>query len=562
MDPSLAGGLNSGFNPILHEILTAHANLSPQAKEVVQRAGVDPSKLQPGPADVNPQAASPAPVRPISPPGPSLPSLTTPQAAPLVAAPQADPNMARDQAELSRITAPPLSSNNPLAHTKADTGLAGTGQIHNPWGRHALQIADAIGGGFFPKIDMLLPGTQLHHNMLVREQQGLVGQDEARANEESQRATQTAQQQHLGAETAKLGQPAPETYRDVNTSDGIVRMGEHSGQADPLMVNGKQAQPFEKTPTEKPDLKTMLAEAVTDAQRRGVKAHDDPKVQELLATMQEEGRQPVPKEPARDDRQIAIYQKEIKAKNPRLTDDQAYEQAFNQWNKQTKVEPGVARMEVMGQNREYPVINRQSGQLEMRNAQEINASKGTYAPAGAGASAMGKDAVFNDLHYNIDTARKAISGLESMDAGTRAALSYALRHTDPSSALTTFLTGSIGQAMNPQQQEAVQAMALLAENAMTLRGVSGMGQGSDEMRQAILATIPSGKSPTKGYALGQLDKFEAVVKRLEKGVPGMGQAGGAPPSGGNSYADGGKTYNIPPGQEAEFLKDHPKARKQ
>lgn len=562
----MAGGLNSGFNPILNEILTAHANLSPQAKEVVQRAGVDPSKLQPGAADATPQAASPAPVRPISPPGPSLPSLTTPQAS---AAPAPDPNMVRDQAELSRITAPPIASHdpttgaiNPLAHTQADTGRAGKDQIHNPWGRAALNIADAIGGGFFPKIDMLLPGTQLHHNMLVREQQGLVGQDEQRANEESQRATQTAQQQHLGAETAKLGQPTPEDYQEIPTSKGIVRMGKHSGEADPLMVNGEQAQPVDKTSTEKPDLKTMLADAVADAQKRGVKAHDDPRVQELLETMQEEGRQPVPKEPARDDRQIAIYQKEIKAKNPNLTDDQAYEQAFNQWNKQTKVEPGVARMEVMGQNREYPVINRQSGQLEMRNAQEINASKGTYAPAGVGAAAMGKEAVFQDLHYNIDTARKAINGLESMDAGTRAALSYALRHTDPASAFSTFLTGAAGQAMNPQQQEAVQALALLAENAMTLRGVSGMGQGSDELRQAILATIPSGKSPTKGYALGQLDKFEAVVKRLEKGVPGMGQAGGTPPSGGNSYADGGKTYNIPPGQEAEFLKDHPKARKQ
>lgn len=177
------------------------------------------------------------------------------------------------------------------------------------------------------------------------------------------------------------------------------------------------------------------------------------------------------------------------------------------------------RVEGMAAGREYPVINKQTGQMEMRSAAEINASKGNYAPAGAGAQAMSKEAVFQDLHYNIDSARKAISALDEMDTGTRAALSYALRSTDPRSAVSTFLTGAAGQAMTPEQQEAVQSLALLNENAMTLRGVSGMGQGSDELRDAIRQTLPSGKSPNKGYALKQLDKFESVVNRLETGVP-------------------------------------------
>lgn len=181
----------------------------------------------------------------------------------------------------------------------------------------------------------------------------------------------------------------------------------------------------------------------------------------------------------------------------------------------------LMRALAMGQTREYPVINKTTGQLEMRNAQEINSSNGGFAPAGPGAQAMSKNAVFQDLHYNIDTARKAIQALDSMDVGTRAALSYNLRHTDPKSSIETFLTGAAGTAMTPQQQEAVQAMALLAENAMTLRNVAGMGAGSDDLRAAIQATIPSGKSPTKGYALEQLNKFENVVKRLETGIPGM-----------------------------------------
>jgi len=189
---------------------------------------------------------------------------------------------------------------------------------------------------------------------------------------------------------------------------------------------------------------------------------------------------------------------------------------------------GAIRMTVMGQNREYPVINKQTGQLEMRSSADINGSPGMFAPAGPGAAALSKGAIFQDLHYNIDSTRKAIGALETMDPGTRAALSYALRGTDPKSSIQTFLTGAVGTNMNPQQQEAVMSLALLAENAMSLRSVAGMGQGSDELRAAIMNTLPSGKSPTKGYALKQLEKFESVVSRLESGVPGMqapGQAG-------------------------------------
>lgn len=185
------------------------------------------------------------------------------------------------------------------------------------------------------------------------------------------------------------------------------------------------------------------------------------------------------------------------------------------------------RMEGLGNTREYPVINKTTQQLEMRSASEINSHPGDFAPAGAGASAMSKQAIFQDLHYNINTARSAIAGLDSLDAGTRAQLSYALKHTDPRSAIQTFLSGSAATTMTPQQQEAVQSLALLSENAMTLRSVAGMGQGSEDLRSAILATLPSGKSPSKEYAQHQLDKFEQVVGRLEGGVPKMNGTGGA-----------------------------------
>jgi len=182
---------------------------------------------------------------------------------------------------------------------------------------------------------------------------------------------------------------------------------------------------------------------------------------------------------------------------------------------------GVQRMQVSVGGREQQVINKETGELEFRNPEEINRNPGLYAPAGAGSRAMSKNAIFQDLHYNIGTARKAIQGLGTMDATTRAQLALALGDTDPHSALQTWLRGEVAQAMTPQQQEAVQAIAQLSENAMAIRSLAGMGQGAMDMRDAIRHTIPSGKSPSTQYMQEQLNKFEQVVSRLEKGVPGM-----------------------------------------
>jgi hypothetical protein len=182
------------------------------------------------------------------------------------------------------------------------------------------------------------------------------------------------------------------------------------------------------------------------------------------------------------------------------------------------------------ESRVFPVINTETHNTEMRNAREINEHPGLYASASAGGKALTQEAVFQDLHYNIETARRAINSLDEIDAKTRAQLAYVLRHTDPTSAAQAFLTGAAGTTLTDQQQEAVQALAQLSENALTLRQIGGFGAGSDDLRAAIQATLPNAKSPTKGYMLGQLSKFENVVKRLEHGVPGLGKT--APQAGG------------------------------
>ncbi len=121
------------------------------------------------------------------------------------------------KAELARLTAPPVPG---AEHTKQSTGQSGIGQIHNPAGRIPLQILDAITGGFFPRVSMLVPGTQLHHEMLTRNAGSDVRNDVTQEKEATGSQLQEAQAEHARAQAEELG-TRPElrqTQADLATS--------------------------------------------------------------------------------------------------------------------------------------------------------------------------------------------------------------------------------------------------------------------------------------------------------------------------------------------------------
>ncbi len=185
------------------------------------------------------------------------------------------------------------------------------------------------------------------------------------------------------------------------------------------------------------------------------------------------------------------------------------------------------RVEGMGQNTEHPVIDRTTGALDYRTTREIRENPQRFMPAAEGAKSQDKQAIFQDLHYNLDTAKNAVAALGTLDAGTRAALANQLQESDPRSAVSAFLHGEIGSSLSPQQQHAVQALAQLSENALSLRSVAGMGQGAQDLRDAIRSVLPSAKSADVPYMLEQLHNFEQVVNRLEApSAQRLGNGGG------------------------------------
>lgn len=244
--------------------------------------------LQPAPAALpaSDLPAAPAPVGTAQPRAIAAPGANkiAPLAPPSSGAPS---NLANDKAELTRLTS---------------TG-SGTDQIHNPWLRVPLKILGAVGGGLFPGIAMNIPGTDFHHQLLVNERAADVARDEALESERSKNAlegAQTAEATARGNEAdarAEAVRNPQDEFSTVSTTGGYDVFSKKHGTAQPLVVNGEQAQPVEKFTA--PHYETLSDGSVlsltTDPKTGVATPHivfkGDPKVETELAKLEIGGKQ-------------------------------------------------------------------------------------------------------------------------------------------------------------------------------------------------------------------------------------------------------------------------------
>lgn len=172
--------LSMSGNPILDEL----DGLSPQAKGTLQRVHSEALATPPpmtGQTMTPPVAPAPASPQPIQqPPTPDPNSAQPMQIAPpkpRVTALTPDADMQAHSGELNRLEG-------------SKSGIAG---IKSPWARIPLQIADAVGGAFFPGIEQQLPGTEGHHRLLINEAKATVGSDQNQLNAQQKRGLEAAQ---------------------------------------------------------------------------------------------------------------------------------------------------------------------------------------------------------------------------------------------------------------------------------------------------------------------------------------------------------------------------------
>jgi hypothetical protein len=188
-------------------------------------------------------------------------------------------------------------------------------------------------------------------------------------------------------------------------------------------------------------------------------------------------------------------------------------------------ETGQFRGESFAKSRPVNVYDTKQGNapkvMSLADVVESNALEpGRYIPVTGSTKAFGQTVLIEDIRGAIQNTRGSLKGLATDFTATQAAqIALVMKQRDPTSATSTFIGSQIGLTLTPDQIDYITDLAQLVENAMAMRSVLGAGQGSDELRDAIRATIPSAKTPSRAFANKQLDKFEQQLNRLLRGVP-------------------------------------------
>lgn len=206
------------------------------AQEMMRRKALQPQM---------PEAPEPsAPGAIAQPPAPALTQLAAPSKVrglgPLPGSPEGN-----NSAELQRLQSSPSGIGQMAAHPGLGHHIAG----------HALQIADAIGSAFFPAIAAGIPGTQLHHNVLIHQAAGNVARDQQAQTAQDEQGYKQAQTAHAQAQADEIVNPhvAPQSdiFKALPTATGYGSFNERKGTLEPLTMNGQTAQPPEKAEKEK-----------------------------------------------------------------------------------------------------------------------------------------------------------------------------------------------------------------------------------------------------------------------------------------------------------------------
>lgn len=234
---------------------------------------------------------------------------------------------------------------------------------------------------------------------------------------------------------------------------------------------------------------------------------------------------PTPEEKIDD---FKVFYRGYKVEHPKASEGEISRAWHEQKVKeQTKVgvTVGEARAGAFGKIRMYSVLDTKNGnQPVMMNAEDLAAANmsepGRYAPAGPAGKALGQTALIEDIRGNVNDTREVVNRIKgNFSKGLVAQLSLAANSNHPEAIIGNLVKSTAMEKLSPAEQEYLINLNLLIENGMAMRSVLGAGQGSDELRAAIKATLPNAKSPNAAYVNMQLDKFEKTLNRLSRGVP-------------------------------------------
>lgn len=189
----------------------AGASGSPMAAPIASPAPVGPDPIAASPAGVSPivAAGSPTDAQPLPTPkmiGVTQADLSSP--APSAANAPFMGGIADSAPKVSAPSAPSAPAAIPNPHmenlermTKEGTG---TNKIHNPFLRGLATAGDSIYSGLFPEFARFTPGTASHHQQLIGEEEGQLGQEQKATKATDESRLQNAQAGEAIARTAGI----------------------------------------------------------------------------------------------------------------------------------------------------------------------------------------------------------------------------------------------------------------------------------------------------------------------------------------------------------------------
>jgi hypothetical protein len=217
--------------------------------------GMAPPPPTAPPAIVDASKPRPITVQPMAPP----PELRT--SAKLPEPPSSLPSSTVDT---NAVPAPPYERGTIGGEKAEENRLAATGsgihQIKNPFLHGLAATADVLGQTFLPRLEMAIPGTEGHHQMLLGQQRGRIKDLETGEDEAAKRALTEAQTHHTEAQSGAIENPNPlkdelteaqiEHLRNpataaqrqpkvIKDSEGFLYRDSGDGEPVPLIVNGE-----------------------------------------------------------------------------------------------------------------------------------------------------------------------------------------------------------------------------------------------------------------------------------------------------------------------------------
>jgi hypothetical protein len=224
-----------------------------------------------------------------------------------------------------------------------------------------------------------------------------------------------------------------------------------------------------------------------------------------------------------------------------------------------------------------PVYDTNTGNFELKTKEEIVRANKDNQQKGLGSRFVGegsakfvkpKIAAFNEIEVSAQQVRDALKNLKGDFSQKQIAkFSQVLNVPDDGSTIKNFLATNVAKTLTPDEIEYITAVKNLRESSFALRGISGMGQGSDMLRGAIADVVPGARTPNKAYAESALNRFDTQVATLKKGIPGLGKEGqGKAPSQINiptknakgwilhTDSNGNKAYVSPDGKQFDEVK--------